>query len=160
MSESSPFDPKSLLPQLLDLSSDCLPDDPAKLVPLLAEVRWQARVAQRLSFFDRIAVLEWRERQIVDKLSRLPSQAQHATEGDGDKRRVKKGEAYILIIAAFQSLADKGDWNATDEDIISLAGVKRSTYYDVLNKNELARHAKEAYRAQRLGRGPERAGGY
>ena len=69
-------------------------------------------------------------------------------------KRGKPGDATDRIIAALQTLASKGDWNASESRIIATAGVAKSTYYSVLDRVELVQKARELYGSKRLGRGP------
>jgi hypothetical protein len=72
------------------------------------------------------------------------------------RRRLKKGEAAVLICAALDSLAAKGEWNKSDSDIIRLAQVPRSTYYNSTKTDEMVQRSLRDYQARRLGRGPVR----
>ena len=72
------------------------------------------------------------------------------------RKRHKRGEPSLKILAALRSLADEGKWNASEMDIWKRAGVSKSTYYDVLKRDEAAKNATEQYHARRLGRGPAR----
>jgi hypothetical protein len=72
------------------------------------------------------------------------------------RKRHKPGESSLKILAALKSLADEGKWNAPETDIWKRAGVSRSTYYDVLKRDEAVKNAMDEYHARRLGRGPVR----
>jgi hypothetical protein len=72
------------------------------------------------------------------------------------RRRSKPGDARELIIAALDSLAAEGNWGAREADIRERAGVARSTYSDVMKKDDKAQRARAMYRAQGRGRGPAR----
>ena len=74
--------------------------------------------------------------------------------GQTKRMRLKPGDASIKIIAALDSLADRGEWKVSEKQIYTLAHVSRSTYYDVLNRDPEVQRAMKAYHAQRLGRGP------
>jgi hypothetical protein len=72
------------------------------------------------------------------------------------RTRLKKGDAATKIIAALDSLAAKGQWNAPEGAIIARAGVSKSTYYNLKkNDDEVIRYMKK-YHDRRLGRGPVR----
>jgi hypothetical protein len=72
------------------------------------------------------------------------------------RKRHKRGEPSLKILAALRSLADEGKWNVAETDIRTRAGVSRSTYYAVLNRDEAVKNAMDEYHARRLGRGPVR----
>lgn len=73
------------------------------------------------------------------------------------RKRLKSGDAALKIIAALQSLAANGEWDITERGIIQLAGVPKSTYYKVLEREQKVKCARDEFSSRRLGRRPPRA---
>jgi hypothetical protein len=69
-------------------------------------------------------------------------------------KRLKGGDASAMIVAALDYLANKGEWNASEKQIYKLAGVSRSTYYNVKRRDVEVQNVFEKYHSRRLGRGP------
>ncbi|WP_148594222.1 hypothetical protein [Aquisphaera giovannonii] len=94
-----------------------------------------------------------------DRDTRFHSDSPIPAPSDAPKRerRLKPGEAAMKIIAALDSLAQAGEWNVAEAAIIHRAGVKRSTYYKCLNRDDAVQKAMERYHDRRLGSGPVRS---
>jgi hypothetical protein len=75
-------------------------------------------------------------------------------------KRLRSGDAALKILAALRSLADRGEWNVSESEIIVRSGVSKSTYYSVLANDDEVKLALEEFKARRLGRGPERKDSY
>ena len=71
--------------------------------------------------------------------------------------RLKPGDAAFKVCAALRLLAHEGKWDATEKEIAVLAGVARSTYYNVRDRDEAVKHAMENFHRRCLGKGPVRA---
>jgi hypothetical protein len=122
-----------------------------------------------------IAELEYRPRVINEPPIR-PDPAAAPPGGDGtdatdpDKppnqpkkmtpKRLKPGEAAFKIVAALDALAADGKWNVAEAEIWMRAGVSRSTYYSVKDRDDTVKDAMERYHDRRLGRGPARPGDF
>jgi hypothetical protein len=74
------------------------------------------------------------------------------------RKRHKRTELELKIIAALESLANRGEWNAPVPKIISSAGIAKSTYYEVLKSSKKVQEKMDLYHSRRLGRGPSRRG--
>ena len=75
-----------------------------------------------------VELLTWGDTPLAKPLT-SPSDSSPTTPKN--RKRRKKGEASLLICAALETLAEKGEWNASEHQIYTLAGVPRSTYYNV-----------------------------
>jgi hypothetical protein len=73
------------------------------------------------------------------------------------RKRLKPGGAALLIVAAYESLAEEKEWNASITEIIDRSGVPRSTFNHVRSNNEMVKRVVKEFEAQRLGCGPVRA---
>jgi hypothetical protein len=80
-----------------------------------------------------------------------------AQETRSRRVRRRKGEATVLLAAAMESLAGKGDWGKTDEEIIATAGISRDSFYRLIRTDESIKRKLSDYRRQTLGPGPVRA---
>jgi hypothetical protein len=83
--------------------------------------------------------------------------APRSAGGRTGPKRAKKGIPALMIIAALEALAHKGQWDASETEIMKAAGVGKSTYYDVLRRDSRVQKAKDQFDSKRLGRGPVRS---
>jgi hypothetical protein len=74
------------------------------------------------------------------------------------RKRLKRGEAAMKIVAAIESFAEHRQWNAPENEIIKRAGVPRATYYRCSKDDPRVQRTMDAYHARRLGRGPVKPG--
>jgi hypothetical protein len=86
-----------------------------------------------------------------------PAATPEGTETATKPKRLKRGDAALMICAALNSLAREGKWNVAEKEIMVRAGVPKSTYYRALKHNDDVKEKMHDYHARRLGRGPARS---
>jgi hypothetical protein len=86
---------------------------------------------------------------------RAQANKQVVPAGSPRKHR-RKGEARELLLAALDSLRDKGKWGETDTGIIKLATISPDSFYRLIRDGGKVQHEFERYRRDSHGRGPQR----
>lgn len=78
------------------------------------------------------------------------------------KRHRRKGEAKDLLAAALYSLAEKGKWGQTNQQIFTLAEISKGRFYDLVGDegDEDIKKLMREYQRETLGRGPARPDDY
>jgi hypothetical protein len=85
------------------------------------------------------------------------SEGKQSSQVRKPRKRRRKGDAEKLLASALRSLADGGQWEKTDREIIRLAGISPDSFYRLTGETGSLRPAMEEYRRRSLGRGPARA---
>jgi hypothetical protein len=93
---------------------------------------------------------------VPDGLPRPPVMAGRIAGEEPKRRRARRGAAEELIIGALQALDSEGRWDATEEEIRRISGVKKSTYYYTIKYSNRVVLAMDSFRGRRLGKGPLR----
>lgn len=132
---------------------------------------WEISPAEALDLFDRLRLEPPVELVTLLCDSDLAPEAPQAPQSDpreetanppvrATKRptqsRLKRGDASAMIVSTLLNLAKDGRWNETQDKIIELTRVPRSTYFDTVRKDKDAGRAKREYDSRKLGCGVAR----